>query len=72
VYLYEGRPIEIQTPTRWNPIGHCIATPQLVIAQQYSSAIFVAWRFRSQNEKYGAISKKKLRQSRVRKMTKSH
>jgi len=52
----------------WNPNSNTLKpdwtlhshSATCVIAQQYSSATFVQWRFHSLNEKYGALSKELL------------
>jgi hypothetical protein len=50
----QRRPGEIQTPTHWNLVAcRMIASPPL-IAQQYSSAMFLSVRCRSGMEKFGS------------------
>jgi hypothetical protein len=48
------RPGEIQTPTHWNLIARSMTASPPVIAQQYSSAMFVSTRCRSRMEKFGS------------------
>jgi hypothetical protein len=50
----QGRPIKIQTAVHRNLVGDTMIVPPQVIAQQYSSTIFVSLRFHSRNEKSGA------------------
>jgi hypothetical protein len=47
----KGSPVEIQTPTRCNVIGQGVAAPLPLIAQQYSSVIFILLRFHPRKEK---------------------
>jgi hypothetical protein len=51
----QGSRVEIQTPAHWNLIGRSVTAPQPVIAQRYSSAIFVTLRFLSVREEFGAF-----------------
>jgi hypothetical protein len=37
--------VEIQNPVRWNLMGHGMALPPYVIAQECSSSTFVSLRF---------------------------
>jgi len=50
----QRRPGEIQTPTHWNLIARSMAASPPVIAQQYSSAMFVSMHCRSRMEKFGS------------------
>jgi hypothetical protein len=56
LYVYiQGSPVEIQTPAHWKLSGRLAAC---VIAQQYSSSVFVSLRSHSERENSSALSKK--------------
>jgi hypothetical protein len=50
----QRRPGEIQTPTHWNLIARRMTASPPIMAQQYSSAMFVSVRCRSRMEKFGS------------------